>query len=302
MKIDERIVASTFARFRDFLREVFRDFAEDDCSSMAAALAYATIFSLPSLLLIVIYIAGLALGPQAASGHIQAQLSGTMGPQAAAEVQTMVSNLANNRVGGIVATALGVAGLVLSASSLLLQLQRCLNRAWKVAVVGGGFRHAAVRRLRSGLLLIGAGLVAMVSVTASSILAAVTRMLPFAFAISAAELATSLAIFALIFGGLLKVMPDVELHWGDVWAGGLFIAFLFVVGKFLIGLYLGHAGKTSIYGAAGSLALILLWTYYSFLILLLGVEFTQVWVRSRGREVLPKEGAVRIARTAPAPR
>ena len=298
MKIGERSLASTLTGPRDFIREVLRDFAEDDCSSMAAALAYATIFSLPSLLLIVIYIAGLVLGPQAASGNIQSQLSGTMGPQAAAEVQTMVANVASNRVGGLLATALGVAGLILSATSLLIQLQRCLNRAWKVQVVGAGFKHAMMRRVRSGLLLVGAGVLAIVSVAAGSIIAVFTKMLPFAFAISLAELATSLAVFTLIFGGLLKVMPDVKLGWSDVWVGGLFISILFVIGKFLIGLYLGHAGQTSVYGAAGSLALILLWTYYSFLILLLGVEFTQVWVRRRGRAVTPKEGAIRLERQA----
>ena len=298
MKIGERSLASTLTGLRDFIREVLRDFAEDDCSSMAAALAYATIFSLPSLLLIVIYIAGLVLGPQAASGNIQSQLSGTMGPQAAAEVQTMVANVASNRVGGLLATALGVAGLILSATSLLMQLQRCLNRAWKVQVVGAGFKHAMMRRVRSGLLLVGAGVLAIVSVAAGSIIAVFTKMLPFAFAISLAELATSLAVFTLIFGALLKVMPDVKLGWSDVWVGGLFISMLFVIGKFLIGLYLGHAGQTSVYGAAGSLALILLWTYYSFLILLLGVEFTQVWVRRRGRAVTPKEGAIRLERQA----
>jgi membrane protein len=142
------------------------------------------------------------------------------------------------------------------------------------------------------LLLVAAGLVAIISVAAGSIISALARMLPFAALLRLGELATSLLVFALIFAGILKVMPDVKLRWDDVWIGGLFIAVLFVVGKFLIGLYLGHAGKTSIYGAAGSLALILLWTYYSFLIFLLGVEFTQVWVRSRGREVIPKEGAV----------
>ena len=179
-----------------------------------------------------------------------------------------------------------------------MQLQRCLNRAWKVRVVSAGLKHAVLRRVRSGLLLVGAGVVAMASVAAGSVIMAFTKMLPFAFAISLGELTTSLAVFTLIFAGLLKVMPDVKLGWGDVRVGGLFIALLFVIGKFLIGIYLGNEGKTSVYGAAGSLALILLWTYYSFLILLLGVEFTQVWVRSRGREVTPKEGAVLIDRSA----
>jgi membrane protein len=296
MNIKERSLASTFARPLRFFRQVFSDFAQDDCTSMAAALAYATIFALPSLLLIVIYIAGLALGPQAASGHIQAELSGTMGPQAAEEVQTMVANLAHNRVGGIVATAVGVTGLMLSASSLLLQLESCLNRAWKVKPIGAGFKYAVTRRARSGLFLIGAGVIAVLSVVAGSVITALARMLPFASAIALGELATSLVVFAMIFGGILKVMSHVHLGWNDVWLGGLFIAFLFVIGKFLVGIYLGHAGKTSIYGAAGSMALILLWTYYSFLILLLGVEFTQVWVRRGGREVTPKAGAVRVER------
>ena len=99
-----------------------------------------------------------------------------------------------------------------------------------------------------------------------------------------------------MFVAILKTMPDVQLRWNDVWIGGVFIAILFVVGKFLIALYLAHAGKASAYGAAGSLALILMWTYYSALILLLGVELTQVWVRRGGRDIVPRAGAVRLAR------
>ncbi|HLW70002.1 MAG TPA: YihY/virulence factor BrkB family protein [Candidatus Binataceae bacterium] len=280
------------SRTRDFLQQVFGDFSQDECSSMAAALAYTTLFALPSMLLIIIYVAGLVLGPRAASGEIESRLSGAMGMQAAAEIQQMVANIARNRTGGIIATLAGTAGLILSATGLLVQLQTCLNRAWKVTAVGGGFKTFVMRRLRSGLLLGGAGLMAIISVTASSIISGVTKMLPFASLVQVGELATSLLIFVVVFAGILKVMPDVKLRWGDVWVGGLFIAALFVGGKFLIGLYLGRAGKTSIYGAAGSLAIILLWTYYSFLIFLLGVEFTQVWVRRDGREIVPKDGAV----------
>jgi len=282
------------ASSKEFLQQVFRDFSKDECPSMAAALAYATLFSLPSLLLIVIYIAGLVLGPQAASGQIESKLSGAMGPQAAAQIQTMVSNVAQNHTGGLVATALGFVGLILSATSVLLQLQQCLNKAWKVRVVGSGIRHFAMKRVRSILLLIGAGILAMVSVAASSAISALAHMLPFPGAAHAGEIVTSMVMFAVVFAAILKVMPDVKLRWSDVWVGGLFIAVLFVVGKFLIGIYLGHAGKASAYGAAGSLALILMWTYYSALIFLLGVEFTQVWVRRQGREVPPREGAVRL--------
>jgi membrane protein len=279
---------------KEFLQQVFRDFSKDECPSMAAALAYATLFSLPSLLLIIIYIAGLVLGPQAASGQIESKLSGAMGPQAAAQIQSMVSNVANNHTGGLIATALGFAGLILSATSLLLQLQQCLNKAWKVRVIGSGLKYFAMKRLRSILLLFGAGVLAMISVAASSVISALARMIPFPAAAHLGEMATSLAMFTLVFAAILKSIPDVHLLWGDVWVGGIFIAVLFVVGKFLIAIYLAHGGKSSVYGAAGSLALILLWTYYSALIFLLGVEFTQVWVRSQGREVAPKEGAVRL--------
>src|SRR5580692_10680419 len=116
---------------KEFLQLVFREFSEDECPSMAAALAYATLFALPSLLLIIIFVAGLVLGPKAASGQIQARLSSTMGPQAAAQIQTMVSGVASNKAGGLIATALGIVGLMISATGVLLQLQQCLNKAWK---------------------------------------------------------------------------------------------------------------------------------------------------------------------------
>ena len=277
-----------------FIQRVFHDFSEDECPSMAAALAYGAIFSLPSLLLIVIYIAGLVLGPHAASGEIEARLSAEMGPQAATQIQTMVTNVAQNRAGGLIATALGFAGLLISATSVLLQLQQCLNKAWKVRVVGSGIRNFAMQRIRSSILLVGAGILAMLSVAASSVISALARMLTFPGVAEVGETVSSLALFALVFAAILKVLPDVHLHWQDVWLGGVFIALLFVVGKFMIGIYLAHAGNASVYGAAGSLALILLWTYYSALIFLLGVEFTQVWVTYRGREVSPKEGAIRL--------
>ncbi|HLI78982.1 MAG TPA: YihY/virulence factor BrkB family protein, partial [Candidatus Binataceae bacterium] len=218
---------------KEFLQLVFREFSEDECPSMAAALAYATLFALPSLLLIVIFIAGLVLGPKAASGQIEARLSGAMGPQAAAQIQGMVSSVAQNRTGGLIATALGIVGLIFSATGVLMQLQQCLNKAWKVKVVGSGLRNFAMKRLRSGLLLVGAGILAMISVAASSVISALAKMLPFAGAANAGEMVASFALFAVVFAAILKVLPDVQLRWSDVWVGGVFIAVLFVIGKFL---------------------------------------------------------------------
>ena len=283
-----------FADSKEFVTQVLRDFSQDECPSMAAALAYATLFAMPSLLLIIIFIAGLVLGPQAASGEIQARLSGAIGSQTAAQIQTMVGSVARNRAGDLVATALGLAGLLVSATGVLAQLQQCLNKAWKVKVVDSRIWYTATKRMRSGLLLAVTGGLAMISVAAGSVISALARMLPFSGAAQAGEIVTSLLLFAVVFAAILKVLPDVELSWTDVWAGGLFIGALFEIGKFLIAIYLAHAGTASAYGAAGSLALILMWTYYSALILLLGVEVTQVWVRRQGREVLPRPGAERL--------
>jgi membrane protein len=283
-----------------FARQLFSDFSKDDCPSMAAALAYYTVFALPSLLLILIFIVGLVYGQEAASGQIQAKLGNQMGPQAAAEIETMIRNAGQSRGAGIIATLLGLVGLILSATSVVMQLQMCLNRAWKVQATGSGMRGFVQKRVNSGLLLVGVGVLMMVSLAASSILSAFSRSLPWAPAARVADNLLSLVVFAAMFAVILKMLPDVRLRWGDVWIGGLVIAILFVLGKFLIGLYLGHTGASSTYGVAGSLALILLWIYYSSIVFLFGVEFTQVWVHQRGREVEPKPGATRISREATA--
>src|SRR6185437_8195680 len=163
-----------------FVRHVLADFSAHDCPTMAAALAYGTIFSLPSLLLIVIFVAGLILGPRAASGQIQAQLAHTLGPEAAGQIQTMVHNIASNRRGGLIATALGASGLLLSATSVIMQLQQSLNRAWSVKLTGSGAFHFARRRIRSGLVVIGAGVLAMISLVIGAVFDALAKALPFA--------------------------------------------------------------------------------------------------------------------------
>jgi membrane protein len=287
-------------RSTEFFRQLFHDFYADDCSSMAAALSYYAIFSLPSLLLILIYIVGLVYGQQAASGQIQSRLGQQMGPQVAAEIQLMVSSVARNRGAGLIASALGLAGLLFSAISVVMQLQLCINRAWRVAPTGSGLRSFIMRRVNSGLLVVGVGVLMVGSLAAASVLAAVSRSLPFAAAAYVSENVISLLVFTSLFAVILKVLPDAQIHWKDVWLGAAVIAVLFEVGKFLIGLYIGHTGTGSTYGAAGSLALILLWTYYSALVFLFGVEITHVWATQHGREVEPKQGAVRIREPAAA--
>ncbi|MGH7916138.1 MAG: YihY/virulence factor BrkB family protein, partial [Candidatus Binataceae bacterium] len=192
------------------------------------------------------------------------------------------------------------AGLLFSATGVLLQLQMCLNRAWKVSRGGSGLRSFIMKRVRSGCLLIIVAILTIVSLVAGSTLSAVSARLPFGGAAYIAEIVISIIIFSTLFAAVLKMLPDVRIRWADVWVGGFAIALLFELGKFLIAFYLGHTGTSSTYGAAGSLALLLLWIYYSALVFLLGVEFTQVWVRYHGRSVEPKEGAERIPGREPA--
>jgi membrane protein len=288
------MAANSISISKTFVQQLLHDFSEDDCSSMAAALAYYAIFSLPSLLLIVIYIAGLVFGQAAASGHIESKLGSQMGPEAAAEIQVMVRNAAQHHGAGLVASVLGLAGLIFSAIGVVMQLQMCINRAWKVSRAEMGLRGYLMKRINSGLLLVGVGILAMVSLAAGSVLSALSRSVPWGPAATIAENLVSLFVFSLLFAVILKVLPDAEIGWWDVWLGAVVISVLFILGKFLIGLYLAHGGTSGTYGAAGSLALILLWAYYSALVVLLGVEFTQVWVRQHGREIEPKRGAVRI--------
>ena len=202
---------------KEFLQHVFRDFTRDECPSMAAA------FGVRDAVRAALAPADRHLhsGPRSGSAgcerpnRVEAQRRD--GPAGrAAQIQTMVTNVAQNHAGGLIATAAGFVGLILSATSVLLQLQHCLNKAWKVRVVGSGLKHFAMQRVRSIFLLIGAGILAMVSVAASSAISALAHLLPFPGAVHAALIATSLIMFAILFAAILKVMPNVHLRWSDV--------------------------------------------------------------------------------------
>ncbi len=285
------------------LKRTVSQFLDDNCSTMAAALAYYTTFSLPPLLLIIIAVVGLVVGRQAVQGSIQQQIQGLIGSGAAGQVETMVRAAGQHHSAGIVGGILGILALIFGATSAFAQLQSSLNSIWHVKPdpEAGGVRSFLVQRVLSFGMILAVAFLLLVSLAVSAALSAlggmIARYLPSGFSaalLQAIEVVMSLAIISALFAAIFKVLPDVRIEWRQVWAGALITALLFTAGKFLIGIYLGKSGAASAYGAAGSLVLIVLWIYYSSMILLVGAEFTRVWAEFHGRRVEPKKGAVRV--------
>jgi len=284
------------SRILDFLREVGREWRDDDALIQGAALAYYALFAMAPLLVLVIAVAGLVLGRAAAQGRLVDEIQGLMGPDGARMVEGMVEHVSSPG-SGIIATVVSLATIVLGASGVVGQLRSSLNRIWGVRATPGGVRGMLRQRLVALGLIVGMGGLMLVSAALSAVLAAVHDVLAadvpeVARLLPVANFTVSFALAAVLFGMIYRTLPDVDLGWRDVILGASVTALLFTIGKSLLGLYLGRAGATSIYGAAGALVLVLLWIYYTAQILLVGAEFTDVYSRRYGsRRPLASESA-----------
>jgi membrane protein len=269
-------------------KETYKQWAAHKSARLAAALAYYTIFSLAPLLLIVIAIAGLVFGADAAHGQITAHLQSMLGHKAAQQIDLMVKSAGSHK-SGLIATAVGVVTLVLGASGLVMQLQDALNTIWDAEPKRGAGILAMIReRLLSFSMILGLGFLLLVSLVVSAALSALntytaTLAPGAAFLLQLLNLVFDLAILTLFFAMIFKYLPEAKVEWRDVWAGSALSALLFVAGQFLLTLYLGKMNAASPYGDAGSLIVVLLWVYYSAQLLLFGAEFTRVW--SGGHQV-----------------
>ncbi len=283
----------------NLFKKTFAEWSQDRASRLAAALAYYTIFSIAPLLVIVIGIAGLVWGRQAVKGQLMSQIGGTVGPQAASLIQTMVQN-ASKPSAGIAATIIGFVVLLFGASGVFAALQDALNTVWGVAPKPGRpLKNTLQDRLVSFLMVLLIGFLLLASLVISAALQAAAGLVGNAAGMSAATGVAANFLFFLVVGILLfalifKILPDAEVGWSDVWIGATFTSLLFAVGRWLLGLYLGRAGVASTYGAAGSLVVLLLWIYYSAQILLLGAEFTQVYARRHGAHIRPAPNAIAL--------
>jgi membrane protein len=286
------------------IKKSFSDFLEDDCMDSAAALSYYTIFSLPATLVLLMLLLSTVLDPQDVQGKLESQIQGLMGPTAGGEVRTILRE-AERPQGGTLPTILGIAGLLFGATGVMGQLQKTLNRAWGVEPDPrqGGIKNFITKRFFSLGMLLAFAFLLMVSLVLSAALTGVGdrigTVLPSGLSgpvLEVFNLIISLAAFVLLFAALFKVMPDARIAWRSVWVGAAVTALLFLIGKFLIGFYLGKSNPGEAYGAAGSMAVLLLWIYYSSLIVLFGAEFTETWAEQRGEGIEPEPGAVRVER------
>jgi membrane protein len=266
----------------------------------AGALAYYTLFSLAPLVIILVAIVGAVYGEEAASGEISAGIGSLVGPQAAAAVEEAVRR-SRPQEAGIMPALVGIGALLFGATTVFAQMQGSLNEFWGVRAKparSGVLTFITVRLLSLSMVLI----IGFLLLTSFAISVAITSVLEYAghwvpvpkVVAAGADLAVSLLISTALFGLLYRVLPDVHLRWRDVWRGALVTAVLFVLGQYLISLYLTHIATASTYGAAGSLVLVLLWVYYSSLILLFGTALTRVTVMRRHGQVTPRKTAVRL--------
>lgn len=281
------------------LEDTFKEWSEDQAARLGAAVAYYTAFSLAPLLVIVIAIAGLVWGRQAVQGQIVGQVGGLVGTQGGQFVQSMIAN-ASKPSSGIIATVVGLVTLLIGATGLFGELQDSLNTIWEIAPKPRGIFATIKDRILSFAMVVVIAFLLLVSLVISTGLAAAGKYLGGALPLPAVVMEAvnfiiSFVIVSFLFALIFKELPDAEVSWHDVGVGGVFTAFLFTIGKLAIGLYLGHSGATSTYGAAGALVLILLWVYYSSQILFFGAEFTQVYANRYGSKVRPAPDATSIA-------
>ncbi len=269
------------------LKDSVRAWLADYAPSMGAALSYYTIFSIAPLLVIVIAVAGLVFGAEAASGAIFEQMRGMVGDSGAAAIQGLVQS-ASKPATSIFAAVTGIITLVLGATTVLGELQTALDRIWRAPPVTekGWWRLLRGRVLSFSMILV-IGFLLLVSLVLSAAIVAIGDWWgpwfgKMRWLLEALNFVVSFVVVTALFAMIYKVLPRVRIAWRDVWIGAAVTALLFTAGKFLIGLYIGKSGVTSGFGAAGSVVVLLVWVYYSAQIFLLGAEFTAIYTYRHG--------------------
>jgi len=283
----------------ELIKQTFIEWNEDKASRLAAALAYYTIFSLAPLLVITIGLAGMVFGEDAVQGHVVQQLQGYIGSKGAGFIQTMIA-ASHKPTQSLTATIIGISVLLFGAAGVFRQLQDALNTIWEVKPKPGRWWVSILsERFLAFMMVLGTGCMLLLSVGLSIAFAALgtylSEFLPIPeSALHAMNFIVSLALVTFLFALIFKVVPDAKIAWRDVLVGAAITALLFTVGTLLIGLYLGKSSVASTFGAAASLAILLVWIYYSAQILFLGAEFTQVYATRFGSHIRPVRGGTRV--------
>ena len=283
-----------------YLKQVFTEFVEDDILKYSASLAYYTVFSLAPVLIVIISICGVLFGKEAIQGHIYGQIKGLVGGEAAIQVQDTIKNIhltGNN----IFATIVSIIVLLIGATGIFGEVQDSLNKIWGLRLkTRKTWWRLIINRLLSFSLIISIGFIMMVSLILNAIVSAFGTFLARYFSefsvilVQMIDNVLTFLITTFLFSLMFKMLPDAKIKWKDVLIGGLITSIFFTLGKLAIGYYLGSSNIASVYGAAGSIMIIMVWVYYSSIILYLGAEFTKVYAKLYGGKILPNDYAIWI--------
>ena len=282
------------------IKKSFSDFIDNKVLKLSAALAFYTIFSLPAMLIIIISISDIFYGRDAVEGTLYHQISGFVGTDAALQIQHTIRNAAISQ-NSTFATIVGIITLIIGATSVFSEIQDSINHIWKLKAKprkGKNILKMLINRLLSFSLVVGLSFILLVSLMINGLMDLLIHRLTDMFPeltvimVYIFNLLLSFAITSLLFGMIFKVLPDARIQWKHVRIGAFTTAALFMAGKFLIGYYLGHSELSSTYGTAGSAIVLLLWVYYSAMILYFGAVFTHVYAAHTGSRIYPDEYAV----------
>jgi len=273
-------------QWSSLLKESVNSWSADYCPSMGAAISYYTLFSIAPLLLIVIAVAGMVFGADAARGEIFGQLRGLLGDEGAKAVEGMLQ-AADRPAAGIVSAITGIVVLLLGATTVFNELQNALDRIWRAParVQSSGVWNLVRTRLLSFGMVLGIAFLLMVSLVVSAALSALGKWWTPAgweAVMHALDIVVSFGLITVMFALIYRFIPRAHVAWHDVWIGAAVTSLLFAIGKFAIGLYLGKSSVASSFGAAGSLVVLMVWVYYSAQIFLFGAEFTWVYAHEHG--------------------
>jgi membrane protein len=284
----------------EILKQTVLNFFQDDSFSYASSIAFYTIFSMPAILIISLSVGATVYERDIVQQELINQVARLIGENSAAEIEKILLNAALDST-GTVAKIIGIATLVFSATTVFISLQTSLNKIWGIKPKPQrGFVKYLLDRLISLAMVISIGFLLLVSLVIDTALVVVQKKMSLLldgwtlYFVSALNIILSLALITLIFAMLFKVLPDAKIKWRDVWVGSFITTVFFVLGKYLIGFYLGNSSVNSAYGAAGSLVIILIWVYYSTVIFLFGAELTSVYAEKTGSEIMPYHHAVKV--------
>jgi membrane protein len=278
------------------LKETYFNWDKNDPWAKSAIIAYYTLFSLPSLLMITVYVAGLVFGREAVQGSITREIGGIIGKESARAVEAMIANAALENTSAVT-VAIGVGMLIFAATGVFFQLQKALNDIWNVRAKETGVKQILKRRATSFGLVLIIGLLLLVSLLISATISLLSEFLGGEYPqvssifIEIVNFLLSQFFITGLFAAIFTVLPDVNIRWKTTLIGASFTALLFLAGKYILSFYFSQSDPVSVYGAAGSVVLIMLWVYYTCLIMFFGAAFTVQWALHRNLKIVPTKDA-----------